>query len=64
MMASRPPAGEEGHERQGPDHRLVEARRVRVDDVEVSVRVGRAGLLHLGKLTLIRGIKPITVRET
>jgi hypothetical protein len=36
----RPPAGEERGERQRPDHGLVEARRPRVDDVEVAVGVG------------------------
>jgi hypothetical protein len=49
-----PPARENGGEREDADGRLVEAWRARVDDVEVTVRVGGPRSLHFLKLTASR----------
>ena len=46
-----PPAREHGDECEHADGRLVEARRPRVDDIEVPVRIGSPPTLHFLKLT-------------
>jgi hypothetical protein len=46
----RPPAGHNGDERERADHRLVETRGSRVDDVEVPVRVSAAALHFLKRI--------------
>src|SRR6267142_3509916 len=43
----RPPAGEERDERQGPDDRLIRARRARIDDVGVAPRVCASDDAHV-----------------
>jgi glyoxylate reductase len=55
----RPPAREQGEERERSDHSLVEARCVRVDHVQVAIWIGRPGLLHFGKPISIAASGPL-----